>query len=69
MWVQEVRVLDKVRHFEAGDWLEATQGEIGLVPSHGLHRLNLISSHLNLIINVHFEQKMIRLYVRYSNIQ
>ena len=52
MWVQEVRVLDKVQHFEAGDWLEATQGEIGLVPSKGLHRLDLVPRHLNLTTSV-----------------
>ena len=52
MWVQEVRVLDKVRHFEAGDWLEATQGEIGLVTAHGLHRLDLILCQLNSAIAV-----------------
>ena len=52
MWVEKVRVLDKVGHSEAGDWLEAAQGEIGLVPSHGLHRPHLVSSHLNLAATV-----------------
>ena len=41
MWIEKVGVLDKAGHFDAGDRLEAAQGEIGLVPSHSLHRLNL----------------------------
>ena len=52
MWIEKVGVLDKAGHFDAGDRLEAAQGEIGLVPSHGLHRLNLVSSHLNLATTV-----------------
>ena len=52
MWVEKMRVLDKVGHFEAGDWLEAAQGQIGLVPSHGLHKLNLVSGHLNLAATI-----------------